>query len=101
MNELKVNFINTKVSREAHWKWNRQSDEPRCSALKNVSKQTCEPVITYVSTHNPQNPELFNVIKFNLPVLQEDLNMNDILSNFKVIKSKQQPNNLKKTTNQG
>ena len=66
------------------------------NALRNVSEQTYEPVITYVSTHNPQNPELFNVIKSNLPISQEDPKMNEILSNFKLIKSKRQPNNLKR-----
>ena len=66
------------------------------NALRNVSEQTYEPVINYVSTHNPKNPELFNIIKSNLPILQEDPKMNEILSNFKLIKSKRQPNNLKR-----
>ena len=66
------------------------------NALRNVSEQAYEPVITYISTHNSQNPELFNVIKYNLPILQEDPKMNEILSNFKLIKSKRQPNNLKR-----
>ena len=37
-----------------------------------------------------------NVIKSNLPILQEDPKMNEILPNFKLIKSKRQPNNLKR-----
>ena len=66
------------------------------NALRNVSEQTYEPVFTYVSTHKPQNPALFNVIKSNLPTLQEHPKMNEILSNFKLIKSKRQPNDLKR-----
>ena len=31
---------------------------------------------------------MFNVIKSDLPILQGDPKMNDILSNFKLIKSK-------------
>ena len=30
---------------------------PERNALRNVSEQAYEPVITYVSTHNPQNPK--------------------------------------------
>ena len=62
------------------------------NALRNVSKQVYEPLITYVSTHNPQNPELFSVIKSNLPILREDPKMNEILPNFKLIKSKHSTN---------
>ena len=51
------------------------------NALRNVSEQTYVPVNTYVSTHNPQNPKLFNVTESNLPILQEDPKMNEILSN--------------------
>ena len=58
--------------------------------LRQVSQKTEEPVITSLSTHNPRNPEIFNVIKSNLPILQEDPKMNSILSNFTIIKSKSQ-----------
>ena len=37
-----------------------------------------------------------NVIKSNLPILQEDPKMNSILSNFMINKSKRQPNSLKR-----
>ena len=62
------------------------------NALRNVSEQAYGPFITYVSTHNPQNPELFNVIKSNLPILREDPKINKILPNFKLIKSKHSTN---------
>ena len=64
--------------------------------LRQVSQRTEEPVITYVSTKNPRNPEIFNVIQSNLPILQEDPEMNSVLSNFKIIKSKRQPKSLKR-----
>ena len=64
------------------------------NAYRNVSEQAYEPVITYVSTHNLENPKLFHVIKSNLPILQEDPKMNEILSNFELIASKRQPNNF-------
>ena len=41
--------------------------------LRQVSQKTEEPIITYVSTHNTRNREIFNVIKSNFPTLQEDL----------------------------
>ena len=66
------------------------------NTVRNVSEKTDESVLTYVSTHNPKNPELFKVIIFNLPILREDPKMKSILSNFKMIKCKRQPNNLKR-----
>ena len=53
-------------------------------------------LITYVSTFNPKNPELFNSTRENLPILQEDETMNKILQEFQIIKSKRQPRNIKK-----
>ena len=50
----------------------------------------------FMSTHNPRNPGIFNIIKSNLPILQGDPKMNSILSNFTIIKSKRQPNSLKR-----
>ena len=66
------------------------------NTLRTVKKKTEDPVIPYVSTYNPKNPEMYKVIQFNLPILHEDPKMNSILSNFKMIKSKRQPDNLKR-----
>ena len=64
--------------------------------IKKCYLETSESVNTYVSIHNPKNPEIFNVMNFNLPILQKDPKMNTVLSDIKLIKSKQQPNNLKR-----
>ena len=66
------------------------------NTLRTIKNKTDDKVIPYVSTHNPKNPEIYKVIQFNLPILKENPKMNDILSNFKIIKSKRQPNNLKR-----
>ena len=66
------------------------------NTLRTIKNKTDDKVIPYVSTHNPKNPEIYKVIQFNLPILKEDPKMNDILSNFKIIKNKRQPNNLKR-----
>ena len=66
------------------------------STLRTVKDKTEDQVMPYVSTHNPKNPEIYNVIQFNLPILHEDPKMSNILSNFKMIKSKRQPKNLKR-----
>ena len=52
--------------------------------------------VTYVSTFNPKNPELFGAILQNLNILHEDQNMNAILQANTIIKSKRQPANLKR-----
>ena len=55
-----------------------------------------EDIIPLVSTFNPKNPEVFNIIKQNLPVLHEDRRMKELYSKYKFINSKRQPKNLKK-----
>lgn len=49
----------------------------------------------YVSTHNPRNPEVFNIIRNNLPILEEDPDMKKILDTSQIIKSKRQSPSLK------
>ena len=67
----------------------------RQQELRIVRKKTDNDIITYVSTFNPKNPELFNSIRENLQILQEDETMNNILQEFQIIKSKRQPKNLR------
>lgn len=64
--------------------------------LRTVKQKTVEPIIPYVSTFNPNDPEMFNVIMNNKPILEEDEKMGSILSRYKFIKSKRQPYNLKR-----
>ena len=59
-------------------------------------KQPAQECITFVTTHNPNNPELFPKIINNLDILQQDDKFSKILRNTKIIKSKRQPPNLKK-----
>ena len=96
MNELKSFLLKQKYPEKLIESGINRARNLDRNALRNVCEQTYEPVITCVSTHNPQNPELFYVIKSCLPMLQEDSKMNGILSNFKQIKSKRQSNNLKR-----
>ena len=44
--------------------------------LRIVREKTDNDIITFVSTFNPKHPELFNLIRENLPILQEDETMN-------------------------
>ena len=55
-----------------------------------------EEVIPYVSTYDPNNTEMFSILKNNLHFLTSDQTMRDALSGTKIIKSKRQPPNLKK-----
>ena len=64
--------------------------------LRKVKPKTTENIIPFVSTHNPKDPQMFNVIRENLPILEEDDIMRRLLSNYKLIKSKRQPYNLKR-----
>ena len=61
--------------------------------MKNKDDQT---LITYVSTHNPRNIEIFSDIQNDLQVLKWDEHMKEVLEPYKIIKTKRQPKNLKK-----
>ena len=53
-------------------------------------------VLTFVSTHNPRNPNLYTLIKQSLPMLNASPKMKKSLENTRIIPSKRQPPNLKK-----
>ena len=66
------------------------------NVLRTVPAKGKENIVPYVSTYNSRDPEMFSVIIENMPILQEDEKMPKILSNYKFIKSKRQPYNLKR-----
>ncbi|MCG7879609.1 MAG: GIY-YIG nuclease family protein [Candidatus Thiodiazotropha endolucinida] len=66
------------------------------AVLRTVKEKSEDKIIPYVSTYNPKDPELFNVIRDNVPILEEDDKMRRILTKYKLIKSKRQPYNLKR-----
>ena len=53
-------------------------------------------ILTFLSTFNPRNPDMFKVIKDTLPLLDANPRMKKALKNIKLINSKHQPSNLKK-----
>lgn len=63
--------------------------------LLTVKNKSVNYAIPYVSTHNPKNPEVFQLIKNNLPILEADSNMKRVLENSQIIKSKRQSPSLK------
>lgn len=67
--------------------------------LLQVKPKSTENIIPFVSTYNPKNPEMFNIIKNNLPILQQDECMKQIFSRFSFIKSKRQPKKSEKASN--
>ena len=66
------------------------------SELRTVKQKSDENIVTFVSTFNPLNLELFPFIKRNFDILLEDEILRDILSNYDIIKNKRQPTSLKK-----
>ena len=54
-----------------------------------------EKLLTFVSTYNPRNPDIFKIIKETLPLLNASPKMKRALRSFKLINSKRQPPNLK------
>ena len=66
------------------------------NSLLQIQEKPVKNLIPYVSTHNPKNQEFFQVIKTNMPILENDPRMKDVFSEFQLIKSKRQSPSLKK-----
>ena len=64
--------------------------------LLTPSVKKAEEVLTYVSTFNPNNTEMFGILKSNVPILTNAQTMRGALSKSKIINSKRQPPNLNK-----
>ena len=54
--------------------------------LRTVKTRTDENVIPYVSTQTPKNPEIYEVIVGNIPILQEYNKTREILTKCKFLK---------------
>ena len=52
--------------------------------LRTVKAKPEENIVSYVSTYNPRDPEMFRVIMDNMPILQEDENCEISYQNTKV-----------------
>ena len=63
--------------------------------LRIPKQKTDDKSIPYISTHNKRNPEIFNIIRYNTPILHQSKTMDTILKTTNFLKSKRQPNNLK------
>ena len=66
------------------------------SELRKVKEKKSSDVLTFVTTFNKCNPEIFNEAYKNLNQLRMSERMENILNETKLVKSKRQPKNLKK-----
>ena len=82
-----------------HHLWNRESSvypKRGTAQAKAKDNNNRKNVLTFVSTHNPNNPNLFPIIKSTLPLLCASKRMKTSIKNKKLINSKRAPSNLKK-----
>ncbi|XP_071122593.1 uncharacterized protein [Mytilus edulis] len=97
LNELKVflkeqNYPNPLIEKGIE----KAKAIPMTELRSTARKESNTELIPFVSTHNPYNPDIFNVIKANLPVLQKTKKLKKLFPTEKFLKSKRQPLNLKK-----
>ena len=95
MNELKTTLTHQKYPRRIIENGIEKAMSINKSELRLVREKPNDSIITYVSTFNPTQPELFHAIQQNLPILYEDDLMKEIIQKYTIIKNKRQPNNLK------
>lgn len=63
--------------------------------LRQVNAKPNTGIIPFVSTFNPNNPEMFNFMKQNVPILKCSSRMKSVLDATPLLKSKRQAHNLK------
>ena len=65
--------------------------------LRRVREQATENnLLCLVTTHNPNNPQVFQLVRKTLPMLNQNSSLKSIMSKTKVIHSQRQPRNLKR-----
>ena len=62
--------------------------------LRKTKEKKNENVLSFVSTNNPSNPNIFNAIKTSMDQIKGSLRHKNVLENTKLIHSKRQPSNL-------
>ena len=96
MNELKTALTHQKYPKRIIENGIEKAISINKSELRLVREKPNDSIITYVSTFDPKQPELFHAIQQNLPILYEDDLMKEIIQKYTIIKSTRQPNNLKR-----
>lgn len=64
--------------------------------LREPKVHTDDKIIPLVTTYNPRNPRAFNIIKNNIPILEQDHKMKKVLETSPIINSQRQPKTLKR-----
>ena len=66
-------------------------------ALRRVREQATEDnLLCLVTTYNPNNPQVIQLVRRTLPMLNQNSSLKSIISKTKVIHSQRQPRNLKR-----
>ena len=65
--------------------------------LRRVREQGTENnLLCLVTTYNPNNPQVFQLVRKTLPMLNQNSSLKSVMSKTKVIHSQRQPRNLKR-----
>ena len=69
---------------------------PQETLRSNTPKDTTDNLLTFVSTYNPRNPDMFSVIRESISILNASPKMDKAMKEIKLIPSRRQPENLKR-----
>ena len=73
----------------------KKPKEENRETLRQPRQKPKEKLLPFTTSYNPRNPDIFPIIKANIPLLKIDDRMKTILENHSIIKSHWQPKNLK------
>ena len=69
---------------------------PQETLRSNTTENKTDNLLTFVSTYNPRNPNIFSIIRKSIPILNSSPKMNKEMKKIKLIPSRRQPENLKR-----
>ena len=76
---------------------NKAKDIPQGELRKVKAKTQDKNTLAFVSTYNPHNLNISPMIKNTLPVLRQSNKLSKVVDNIRIINSKRQPPNLKRS----
>lgn len=73
--------------------WDTKTLQLDWADLRKIKQKPEQDIVTFVSTFNPKNPDIFHTLIHNFDILYEDGFMTQILGCQEILKSERQPQN--------
>ena len=97
LNDLKPILLKTQYPAEMIDYGVNKAPTQTTEVLRRVKEKSKEDnLLCLATTYNPNNPQVFQLVKKTLPMLNQDSSLKSMMGKTKVIHSQRQPRNLKR-----